>query len=502
MKKDVFLEEARLGARSEAIVRYDEVPHLATLPPRFRGFSLTDLAHVVMLAETGILRRDRAAKLLGGLLEVHEMGPARFPFDPRTGSYLVQIEHYLEAKLGADIAGRIQTGRSRNDQDASADRIFLRDLLLEVAGDVLALLRTTLAKARAHAGTVMPGYTHLQHAQPWTFGHYLMRQASILERDMQRLREAYGRTNLGVLGGAANAGTSWPLDRRRAAALLGHDGLVVNSSDGGLFARDVLEEGAATLALLMSNVGRFATDLYLWSSWEFGYVEVADGLAGTSSIMPQKKNPHSLERIKAVAGQAAGWLASMMGCQRGVSSTDLDFEFSDNPLPLMGEATKGALRLLEESVRTLIVREARMAANAGAFWSTASHLADELVRRFDLPFRTAHHVVGKFVKDTIDAGRTPAEARADDLHAAAREFGAAQVKTDDAELRRILDARAFVDSRVTEGSVNPSKVRAHAEQVDALADEHARWHVAAVAKRDQAIAELERRARAIAAEAR
>ena len=270
----------------------------------------------------------------------------------------------------------------------------------------------------------------------------------------------------------------------------------------GLFARDVLEEGAAVLALLMSNVGRFATDLYLWSSWEFGYVEVADGLAGTSSIMPQKKNPHSLERIKAVAGQAAGWLASMMGCQRGVSSTDLDFEFSDNPLPLMGETTKGAVRLLEESVRTLAVREARMAANAGAFWSTASHLADELVRRFDLPFRTAHHVVGKFVKDTIDAGRTPAEARADDLHRAAREFGAAHVATTDAELRTILDARAFVDSRATEGSVNPTQVRAHAERMAALLDAHTRWHKTATSKRDAAIAELERLARAIAAEAR
>ena len=133
----------------------------------------------------------------------------------------------------------------------------------------------------------------------------MMRHASVLERDLQRIAGAYPRTNLSALGGAANAGTSWPINRRRVAELLGHDGLVVNSCDAGEFARDHLEEALACLALLMSNLGRLATDLYVWHSWEFSFVQVADGLAGTSSIMPQKKNPHSLERVKAVAGQAA-----------------------------------------------------------------------------------------------------------------------------------------------------------------------------------------------------
>ena len=145
-----------------------------------------------------------------------------------------------------------------------------------------------------------------------------MRHASILERDLQRIEGTYRRTNLSALGGAANAGTSWPIDRRRVAELLGHDGLVVNSCDAGEFARDHLEEDLACLALLMSNLGRLATDLYVWHSWEFSFVQVADGLAGTSSIMPQKKNPHSLERVKALAGQAAGWLPAMMSCQRSV----------------------------------------------------------------------------------------------------------------------------------------------------------------------------------------
>ncbi|MHB1219746.1 MAG: argininosuccinate lyase [Alphaproteobacteria bacterium] len=498
MKQDVFLEEARLGRRSDAIIKYDEASNLAAMPRRFRCFSLVDLAHVVMLVETGVLRRDRGAKLLGALLDIHRGGAAAFPFDPRSGSYLVQIEHALESRVGADIGGRIQTGRSRNDQDASADRLFLRDLLLEAVGDLLALERALLSLARKHADTVMPGYTHLQHAQPWTFGHYLMRQAAIFERDLQRLRGAYARTNLGVLGGAANAGTSWPLDRRRAAALLGQDGIVTNSSDGGLFARDYLEEDVAVLALLMSNLGRLATDFYLWSSWEFGYVEIADGLAGTSSIMPQKKNPHACERVKAVAGQAVGWLASMMGCQRGVSSTDLDFEFADYVLIQIGDSTLGSLRLMEETVSTLSVRKGRMAANAGAFWSTTSHLADELVRRFDLSFRAAHHVVGRFVKDSIDAGRTPPTATAASLAEAARATGADKVALTDAELRDILDAKRFVETRVTEGSVNPAHVRAHADEVEKAVAGHADWHKGAASRVADALAGLERRAAELA----
>lgn len=498
MKQDVFLEEARLGRRSDAIIKYDEAPHLAAMPRRFRAFSLVDLAHVVMLVETGVLRRDRGAKLLGALLGIHRAGPDGFSFDPRTGSYLVQIEHALESTVGADIGGRIQTGRSRNDQDASADRLFMRDLLLEAVGDLLALENALLSLARKHADTVMPGYTHLQHAQPWTFGHYLMRQASVFERDLQRLRGAYARTNLGVLGGAANAGTSWPLDRRRTASLLGQDGIVTNSSDGGLFARDYLEEDVAMLALLMSNLGRLATDIYLWSSWEFGYVEIADNLAGTSSIMPQKKNPHACERVKAVAGQAAGWMASMMGCQRGVCSTDLDFEFADYVLIQIGDSTLGSLRLMTEVISSLTVRKERMAQNAGAFWSTTSHLADELVRRFDLSFRAAHHVVGRFVKDSIDAGRTPATATGASLAEAAKATGAGAVMLSDAELRDILDAKRFVETRVTEGSVNPAQVRQHADQMERALADHAAWRKQAAAKVTDAIAGLEERAAELA----
>jgi argininosuccinate lyase len=499
MKQDLFLEEARLGPRNPVLVEHDEAPRLAHLRRCFRDYALVDLAHVVMLVEEGIVSRPRGQRLLAGLLEVLDLGAHGFPWDPRSGSYLVQVEHFLAGRVGDDVAGRLQTGRSRNDQQAAADRLLLRDLLLRVGDGLLALQRVVLDRAREHAGTVMPGYTHLQHAQPVTFGHALMRHASALERDLERLAGAYARTNRSALGGAALAGTSWPVNRRRTAELLGHDGLVLNSADAGVFARDYVEEVVAVLALLMADLGRLATELYVWHSWEFGFVEVEDGLAGTSSIMPQKKNPHALERVKATAGQAIGWLPAVMGCQRGVSSTDLDLAFGEDALPGYGDAVDGALRLLAEALRTLTVHADVMAAKAGAFWSTASHLADELVRRHDLPFRTAHHVVARFVRDAVAGRQGPGEAGPELLARALRDVAGLDVALPAAEVRRLLDPRHFVETRVTEGSANPRQVRAHLAEAERALAAHAGWHAERAGQVARAVEGLVARARDLAA---
>ena len=452
----------------------------------------------VMLTETGILASERGERLLEGLLDMHDSNGAGFPYLAESGSFLVQTEHYLARRMGEDVAGRLQTGRSRNDQSAAAERLYVRDLLLEVAAKTIHLQRSVLAQAEVHAETLMPGYTHLQHAQPTTFGHHLMRYAAAFDRDLERLRDAWPRINLSSLGGAAMAGTSWPVDRNRTADLLGHDGIVVNSSDAGGFARDYVEETVAVLSMLMSNLGRLAGDLYVWHSWEFGYVEVADGLAGTSSIMPQKKNPHSLERVKALAGQAAGWLAGVMACQHGILSTDLDLAFADDALTPMGDATLQALDLSAASVETLTVHSERMAEAAGAFWSTTSHLADELVRRYDLPFRAAHHVVGRFVRDSLSAGLTPAEVRGEDLARAGPEMAGIAIDMDDADLREVLDARAFLTSRATTGSVHPAQTRAHRAALSARLEEHRSWQEASVARAESAVRGLIRRARELA----
>jgi argininosuccinate lyase len=458
----VFLEEARLGPRSEALIEFAERAEFPKLERLFEAYSFVDLAHAVMLVETGILPKEGGGRLIDGLLRIHAMDANSFPWLPDSGSCLVHVEHWLTQRYGADIAGLLQTGRSRNDQDAAAERFFQRGLALELSEALARVLAITLDLALAHAVTLMPGYTHLQHAQPWTFGHYLMRQASIIERDLARLSDLYPRLDLSALGGAANAGTSWPIDRRRTAALLGHEGIVVNSCDAGEFARDHIEEMTACMAILAANLGRFATDLYIWSSFEFGFVEVADGLAGTSSIMPQKKNPHSLERVKAVGGQAIGWLATVMGCQRPALSTDLDFTFGDDLFGRFAHATYGSIRLMEETLRSLTVHRDRMEHNTGAFWSTTSHLADELVRRYGLNFRAAHQIVASCVRKAIEAGQTPRTLEARLLREASRELAGPPIELNDEGLRKLLDARNFVETRISEGSVAPDQVRHHA----------------------------------------
>ena len=235
-KDDVFLEEARLGRRSQVLVDCEEIPHIPRLVRRFREYTLVDLAHAVMLTETGILTPERGAKLVGGLLDILDNGKASFPWLAQSGSFLVQTEYYLAQHVDDDTAGRLQTGRSRNDQSAAAERLYLRDLLLDVATRLVDLQDAVLEQAARHVATLMPGYTHLQHAQPATFGHHLMRYGAAFDRDLGRLGDSYARINLSSLGGAAMAGTSWPIDRRRTAELLGHDGIVFNSSDAGGFA--------------------------------------------------------------------------------------------------------------------------------------------------------------------------------------------------------------------------------------------------------------------------
>jgi argininosuccinate lyase len=252
----------------------------------------------------------------------------------------------------------------------------------------------------------------------------------------------------------------------------------------------------------MANMGRLAKDLYVWSSWEFGYVQVADELAGTSSIMPQKKNPHSLERIKALSGQANSWLATVLGTQNSVVSTDLDLTFADDALSGMGDATIQSLRLASTSIETIEINAGRMADSAGAYWSTTSHLADELVRRYDVSFRSAHHIIGRFVRDSIAAGKTPADVDANDLFQAGQEMAGIKLDMSTLELREALDAHAFLHSRVSIGSVNPSETNAHAECLRESLKKHRDSCERAKIKVDKSLNDLLHCARSIAANTR
>ena len=287
------------------------------------------------------------------------------------------------------------------------------------------------------------------------------------------------------------------------AALLGHDGLVVNSCDAGEFARDHLEEALACLALLMSNLGRLATDLYVWHSWEFSFVQVADGLAGTSSIMPQKKNPHSLERVKALAGQAAGWLPAMMSCQRSVLSTDLDATFGDDLVTPAVEAASGACGCSPRAFATLNVDRAVMAAAGRGVLEhhqPPGRRAGPPLRPV-VPHRPPHRRPLRAGLDRAPATGRPRPRPSCSTWPRTRR-SAARSSVSATDLRAMLDARRFLDTRLSEGGVAPDTgAGARGGRWAGRCPTHERWRAAEASRIEQAIAELGRVARTLAARA-
>lgn len=450
------LSEARLSSPpADDLLRYYLQPHLAHERRRFDEFLSVDLAHTAMIAEQGIIARDVAKALLAALLELRSKGEAAIAFDPLKGSFLLQVESYLRDKVGEHFSGQMHTGRSRIDQGATVRRLFERNRTLEVFEALVACRNAVLDMATKHSRTVMPGYTHMQQAQPWVFGHYLLSFSARLEESFERLSQAYSRVNRNALGTVGLSGTSWPLDRHRTTQFLGFEDIVDNSKLGreAYYAAELV----AALSFIMSDLNDLATDLHVWSSTEFGFVESADAYCGTSSIFPQKKNPVGLEAVKHSAGEAVTWLATALATFRAEGTGDQAMR----ELPIAEDALSSvhaSLRLLSGIISTLIVHEERMLASVKASWATASNLADAIVRECGLSFREVHHVVGRFVRNCLAAGLQPADATSSQLAQAAIETLGHPIELPQELVSKALDPQDFVRTRVTTGSVAPAEV--------------------------------------------
>ncbi|WP_017231521.1 argininosuccinate lyase, partial [Pandoraea sp. B-6] len=370
--------------------------------PRLAGFDETfvplgdiNKAHVVMLAEQGLIRPEHASALARGILAMEEQGPGAVPLDPSREDAYFNYEAHLMSLVGADIGGRLHTGRSRNDILATLDRLRGRAMLIELIDALLRVRTTALEQAERHAEVVMPGYTHLQPAQPMTYGFYLAGVAQALERDSRRLMDTLSHMNVSPLGAAAFAGTPFAIDRQRTAGLLGFDTYIDNALDA-VGSRDFLLEGIADLSLLAVFWSRVAQDYFVWTTHEFGLIEFPDSVATTSSIMPQKKNPVVLEYLKGRTGQI---VAALMAGSMAIKGTHFTHTGDANREGTLGfwDAARETLRCL--TLLELVLRTARpVAARAGRLaaedFSTATALADHMVRAHDLSFRAAHHLVG------------------------------------------------------------------------------------------------------------
>jgi argininosuccinate lyase len=417
-----------------------------------------NMAHVVMLHEQRILSRKEAAAIMAALTKAERL-KGDFPYDPVKGDLFFNVEAFVIAHAGADLGGKMHVGRSRIDLIAALMRLKVRKNLTRIIALVARLQEAVLSRAEETADAVMPAYTHLQPAQVATFGHYLLAFHDVLGRDLRRLHNAYESTNMSPLGAAASSGTSWPLDRQRVAELLGFEGVVENTKDAA-HNYDWLPEVLAAAGILMNNVVRFATDLYIWCSHEFRLVELDGAFAASSSIMPQKKNPYSLEMIRARTGEITGAFAAVLEILKGdTGGTAFDIKLTgpriaDNAV----NRTADMVALLTPLVSTLIVHRERMLERAGDGFTTAVSLADAMVER-GLSFRTAHHIMGRLVRMATERDLSYREIDSRLLDEAARETTGKPLGMSDESIRKALDPRDFVLKRNGHGGTSPRRVR-------------------------------------------
>lgn len=423
-------------------------------------------AHVHMLAQQGILSATCADAILAAVDQVEAEGLAGLAYRPGVEDLFFAVEGRIIALAGADCGGNLQLARSRNDLGAALGRLALREQQSAILADLVGLRQVVLRQARAHLDTLMAGHTHTQPAQPTTLGHYWLGVASALARDDGRLRAAQAITNRSPLGAAAFTTTGFPIDRDMLARELGFDGLLVNAHDA-IGAADHYLQTASSLMILASNLTRVCHDLLILATQEVGGLTVDDSFIQISSIMPQKRNPVVLEHLRArLANVYGGGLTLFVQCHNVPYGDTQDIE-DELLAPLFGlcAVMRQCLTLMTAVIDTLIVHRERLAARAGAGFTTATELADRLVRDQGLPFRTAHHVASRVVRGAIAAGIPPEAVTAAIVNETARELGLPPLGIDDAWVHQALDPAHFVAIRNVPGGPGP---RAASALLDAL----------------------------------
>lgn len=359
------------------------------------------IAHARMLGRTGLVSEEDVRALVAGLTDIQtELDRGEFPFDPSREDIHMNIESRLTAQIGA-VAGRLHTGRSRNDQIALDVTLYLRDACRAAELGLLELRRVLAGRAAEHIETVLPGYTHLQRAQPVRLAHHWLAHVEVLGRDAGRFRDAGARLSRSPLGAGALAGSTLPLDRADTAAALGFEGPTRNSMDT-VANRDGAMEFLAAAAISMVHLSRLAGELVLWSTAEFGFVELADAYSTGSSLMPQKKNPDTAELVRGKSGRAIGNLVSLLTTMKGLPYT-YNRDLQEDKEPLFDSATTlgASLEVMAGAVATLRVDVDRMAEAAADPMLLATDLAEALVRE-GVPFREAHEAVGRIVGHCVE----------------------------------------------------------------------------------------------------
>ena len=417
----------------------------------YRHDIAASMAHARMLAHTGVLSATECETIVKGLKEIEaEIDAGKFEWSTALEDVHMNIEARLIKRIG-DAGKKLHTGRSRNDQVATDLRLYLRDGIDEVDAAIRRLQEALLGVAEREADTIMPGFTHLQVAQPVTFGHHVLAWFEMLARDRERFADCRRRVNIMPLGAAALAGTSYPIDRMHTAKALGFEMPTENSLDA-VSDRDFVIEFVSGCALLMMHLSRFSEELILWSSSQFGFVELSDAFCTGSSIMPQKKNPDVPELVRGKTGRVHGSLVALLTLMKGQPlAYNKDNQEDKEPLFDALDTVLGSLKVYADMIPAMQVKRAVMHAAAKRGFATATDLADYLVRK-GVAFRDAHEIVGRAVRHGIEIGQDLSE-----MPLATLQGFSAQIGPD---VFAVLTLEGSVAARDHVGGTAPEQVRA------------------------------------------
>ncbi len=414
------------------------------------------IAHVKMLGECGIIPQAEANRIAAGLEALAadlQSGAAALNADAE--DVHMAVESLLTERLGP-VAGKLHTARSRNDQVATDLRLYVRDAVDGLREQLAAVQRTLVSLAEAHLDTLLPGMTHLQHAQPVRLAHHLLAYFWMLARDSDRLQQARARVNVLPLGAGALAGTTFPINRQRVAELLGFDGVIPNSLDA-VSDRDFAIETVSASALVMMHLSRLSEELILWNSPEFGWVEMGDNVTTGSSIMPQKKNPDVAELVRGKAGRVFGDLTALLTLMKALPlAYNKDMQEDKESVFDALDTTQVCLSVMNTLLQNTEFKAEKMAASGRGDFSTATDLADYLVRQ-SLPFRQAHEVVGKIVGECIRRGIALEDLTEADLIAASPLFAGSNPT-------KLVSPRGSADARSAFGGTGRDAVEEQLRQ--------------------------------------
>ena len=417
------------------------------------------LAHVAMLTAQGIVSAADGAAITDGLTGILEdLQTGKLTIDPNAEDIHTFVEQTLTARIG-DAGKRLHTGRSRNDQVARDVRLYLRHEVADLRAQLAELVGVLADKAEQYADTIMPGYTHMQRAQPITFGHHLLAYAEMLLRDIDRLDDVAKRLNVSPLGSGALAGTTYPLDREAVAKTLGMSGVSQNSLDG-VSDRDFCVELAAALSLVMVHLSRFSEEIILWCSWEFRFIELDDAFSTGSSIMPQKKNPDIAELVRGKSGRVFGDLMTLLTALKGLPlAYNKDMQEDKEAIFDACDTVKMCLTAFTPMIDTMTVKPENMRKAAAGGFINATDCADYLVSK-GLPFRDAYKATGSLVAECIRRGETLETLPLADYRAVCDLF--------DEDVYDAISLETCVSQRRVLGAPCPDNVRAQAKRVKTL----------------------------------